>query len=595
MFSSPIEEIKNRLDIVEVVGNYVKLQKAGANWRTLCPFHSEKGPSFFVSPSRQIWHCFGGCGEGGDMFKFIMKIEGIEFGDALRLLAARAGVELSPRDPSFAKLQTERARLYEIEELATRFFEKQLFSSTGKEVRAYLAKRGLGAESVAKWRLGYAPESARALCKFLESKGYSGEEIGRAGLLVRSGEEIYDRFRSRIIFPIFDLHSQVIGFGGRIFGQNKESLAKYINTSNTLIYDKSRILYGLDKAKVPIRQKDFCVVVEGYMDAILVSQAGCENVVAVSGTALTSFHLGILKRYSENLSLAFDMDLGGDAATKRGIDLALASGFALKVVMMSEGKDPADVIAENSAKWEELTGNACSILDFYFQRTFARFDKDTVEGKKEIGKILLPIIKKIPNKIEQAYWVSFLAKELNVSEQSIEEELKKAKNENADFSRATEISKAPAVPKTRRELLEERTLILFFHDFHVLNVLDEEHLSYFSPQSQNILMEFKKHERVDQQNFGKMFSGKFDEFLTLIALKAEIENETAQREEKEILAEFALCLEEVKALTLREKLDEISREIKQAQQVNDSRKIGSLMQEFYLISKTLHDPAPKQA
>ena len=278
------------------------------------------------------------------------------------------------------------------------------------------------------------------------------------------------------MFPVFDLTSQVVGFGGRIFGKVKneeEEVMKYINTPNTLLYDKSRILYGLDRAKISVRQKDFCILVEGYTDVILSNQAGFENVVSTSGTALTPYQLKILKRYSENLFTCFDMDIAGDNATKRGIDLAQMQGFNIKVVVLPENLDPADVISKDPKEFEKLIGSALTILDFYFQNTLSRLDKKTPGGKKEISKILLPVIKRIPNKIEQSFWIQKLAKELEVKEENVEEELKKVKLEDERYGlEPEEMANLPS--KTRKDLLEERLLMLIMKDPKNLTLIEEK-------------------------------------------------------------------------------------------------------------------------
>ena len=406
---SQIEEIKNKLDVLDVVGGYVKLTKTGANFRGICPFHSEKGPSFFVSPARQMWKCFG-CGKGGDIFEFIKEIEGVEFGDALRLLASKAGVELKRENP---QIISERKKLYEICDLACSFFEKQLGNSAyGKDAKEYLLKRGITEESIKKWRLGYSPDTWQGLSDFLVGRGYTRDEIVRAGLAVQSekGNNPYDRFRGRIIFPIFDLNSQVIGFTARVFKDaDKKEAAKYINTPQTILYDKSNVLYGLNFAKVAIRKNNQCVLTEGQTDTIMCHQAGFENTVAVSGTALTPRHLNLLKRYTDNLLLSFDMDLAGDTATKRGINLAESQGFNIKVIDTYSGaKDPAEIILENPANWANSVKNTRTIMDFYFDSAFAKFDGADPKGKKEIGRIILPAIKRLQNKIEQSHWVQKL-------------------------------------------------------------------------------------------------------------------------------------------------------------------------------------------
>jgi len=567
---SPIDEIKSRLDVVEVIGSYIKLHKTGANFRTLCPFHSEKKPSFFVSPARQIWHCFG-CGRGGDIFGFVKEIEGVEFGDALRILAQRAGVELKKYTPEYAKLKSERQRLYEICELATRFFEKQLEeSSTGKEAKKYLLSRGISEESIKKWRLGYSPDTWQGLSDFLTSRGYKKEEVEKAGLGISSEVgSFYDRFRGRIIFPIFDLNSQVIGFGGRVFKEkDKTEVAKYVNTPNTLLYDKSRVLYGLDKSKLEIRKKDSCILVEGYTDVIMAHQTGTQNIVATSGTALTPYQLKILKRYSENLILGFDMDVAGDWATKRGIDLAQLWGFNIKVVLLPEEKDPADIISKSPRTWEKLISEAKSILEFYFESSFSRIDKAMPEGKKEISKILLPVIKRIPNKIEQSFWIQKLSKELGVREESVIEELKKVKlNEEIYGLEPEEVISQP--PKSRKELLEERIIILILKSPQNLDLIKKDFLAYFSPGIQEILIKLEKRESPK------------GEFFNYLSLKSEIE----EMEEKDIEPEIQYCLKEIQKLGVKNKLDLLTQEIKKAEEEKNSKEIEKLTQEFNLWVK----------
>jgi len=576
MLNSPIDEIKARLDIVEVIGSYIKLSKTGANFRAVCPFHSEKKPSFFVSPAKQIWHCFG-CGVGGGIFDFVMKIEGVEFGDALKILAQKAGVELRPISK---ELKTERGRLYEICELATKFFEKQLQESkTGKEAKDYLLKRGISEDSIKKWRLGYSPDTWQGLTDFLLGKGYKTEEIEKAGLLIRSNSQkfasFYDRFRGRIIFPIFDLNSQVIGFGARVFKEkDKTEVAKYINTPNTLLYDKSRVLYGLDKAKIEIRKKNECILVEGYTDVILLAQTGFENVVACSGTALTSYQLKILKRYTDNLITAFDMDIAGDSATKRGIELAQTLGFNIKVLLLPKESDPADVVAKNPADFEKILKEKKSIVDFYFDTTFERFDKSQIEGKKEISKILLPVIKRITNEIEKSFWLEELAKRLETKEEALLTELKKIKTtEEVLGLESEEIINLPS--KSRKELLEERLACLILKDQTNLNVLNKEDLEFFSPAIAKIIKEFQNNSDLSHLEPELM------NLASYLSLKAEMEEEVDPQ------TELKNCLKEFRCLQIKEKLDKISKDIKRAENEKNLKELEKLLQEFNHCSKIL--------
>lgn len=577
MSLSPIEEIKNRLDIVEIISSYIKLKKAGANYKALCPFHSEKNPSLFVSPSRQIWHCFG-CGAGGDIFKFVMQVEGVEFGDALRILAQKTGVELKREDP---KLKTERKRTYEICQLVTKFFQKQLAESkVGTEVKKYLLNRGINEESIEKWQLGYAPDTWRGLSDFLVSQGYTREEIERAGLAIKNEKgDFYDRFRGRIIFPIFDLNSQSIGFGGRIFAQKKtEGMAKYINTPNTILYDKSRILYGLDKAKLEIRKRNFTILVEGYIDVVLCHQAGFPNVVATSGTALTPHQLRILKRYSENLLTAFDMDIAGDWATKRGIDLAQARGFNVKIITMPRGLDPAEVISKNLKQWKKLVESSKSILDFYFEITLSKFDQKTPSGKKEISKILLSVIKRIPNRIERAYWIQKLARILGVREEDVIAELQKIKTEKPE-----EIEPKDLPPqKSRKERLEERLVTLILKFPENFSLIPKENSNFLSPKISKILFYLKKEiDRLDEIKPPPELA----DLINYLLLKSEVEEIPGQNSEKELKT----CLKEIKTLEIRNRLNQLSQEIRKAEDEKKLFKVQELIKRFDSYSKLLGD------
>ncbi len=602
MQDSVIQQIKDKLDIVDVVGSYLKLQKTGINLRAPCPFHSEKKPSFFVSPARQSFKCFG-CGEQGSIFDFVMKIEGIEFGDALKILAQRAGVELKSLRP---ELKTERQRLYEICELASKFFEKQLASSAGREVKKYLLKRGLTKDSIRKWRLGYAPGpglkktgSWRNLSDFLVGKGYSREEIVKAGLAVvpEKGGTPYDRFRQRIIFPVFDFNSQVIGFGGRVL-EGSEETAKYINTPNTLLYDKSRVVYGLNFAKVEVRKKDFSILTEGYTDAILVHQAGFANAVASSGTALTPFHLRILKRYSNKLLLALDMDVAGDMATKKGIDLAQKEGFEIKVIEIPQGKDPAEFIAKNPKKWQKLVETARDIMTFYFENALTKFDSKTPQGKKEISQLLLPRLKDIANKIVQAHWVQKLADSLGVSEKIIYEEMAKiSRSEETLVSAEQEISPAEKAEetKTRKQILEERIIFLLLKEPEHLESVQKDFLQFFSPETKTIISGLKKDDLSAEKNLTKALE-KFEKkgenikkVLDDVFLMSEISDFGIEAGEasEEMKEEIELCLEELKKIGLKSELIELGKEISEAEKEGDQKKLKKLVEEFNKKTKEL--------
>lgn len=580
--SNPSEEIKNRLDVVEVIGGYIRLQKAGRNWRANCPFHSEKTPSFMVTQERQMWHCFG-CGEGGDIFKFVMKMEGLEFVDALRLLAQKAGVVLKKTDP---KLHSDRQKYLEINQWAVRFFQKQLESKTGKEVVQYLKKRGVTTESIKEWQIGYAPDQFDGLIDFLRLKNYSPEDIEKVGLVIKKEgtTKYYDRFRNRIMFPIADQNAQVVGFTGRVFGEAPENMGKYVNTPQSATYDKSRLLYGLDRAKVQVRQDNTCVVVEGNMDALMAQQAGVKNTVASSGTALTQYQLKILKRYTENLILAFDMDPAGQTATKRGIDLALLEGFNIKITQMSE-KDPADLIKVDPKAFKDALKDSKEIINYYFDSTFAKFDQTKVEDKREIAKVLLPVIAQIQNNVVQAHWLQDLAHRLNISEKSLTEAMRAIKQKTVGaqtepFSRAIPIN-------SRAHRLEERLIGLMCIMPQVSEIVGSvSQESFQNKDIAEIFSEFKKHCKTAKKEIDlKKIQSKLPEHL--VPKLNQIIFQIDQQPPVDIQEEITLCLSEIKKKDLKNELEELGRKIEEAEKEKDRKKLKDLIEKFKTLSAQL--------
>lgn len=424
---SDLEEIKSRLNIVDVLGEYIRLERAGANYRANCPFHNEKSPSFMVSEDKQIWHCFG-CQKGGDIFGFVMEIEGLEFRDALKLLAEKAGVELKRGNPKEA---AQKDKTLEILELATKFYQAHLLqTAAGKKILDYLHERGLNDESIKNFRLGYAPNGWKHTLSFLVKKGFTEQEIARTGLLVESqknnADKYYDRFRDRIMFPIADTNSKIVGYSARVAPGGDESQAKYVNTPETEVYHKSKILYGINRAKGEIRQAGSVLLVEGNMDVIAAHQAGLKNTVAVSGTALTQEHLNIIKRYTDKIKMCFDMDSAGEQATKKSIKLCFEKDAAVQVVQLPSGKDAADLAKNNPEVLRQAVEEAAAAMEYFFAKTFSKYDKEKVEDKKVINDELLDMIGQLSNDVEKNHWIKKLSEELDVADSILTDMLKKA-------------------------------------------------------------------------------------------------------------------------------------------------------------------------
>ncbi len=420
-----VEEIKSRLNIVDIVGEYVRLTKAGSHWKGICPFHHEKSPSFMVNEEKQIFHCFG-CAKGGDVFSFVQEIESMEFREVLKILAEKAGVQLEEYKGGL--VTDNKKRITEALELATKFYETQLWKGVGKEkIMEYLRGRSLTDESIQNFRLGYAPAGWDNIIKFLMGRGFSMDEIEKTGLLVKkeNGQGSYDRFRDRIMFPIMDIMGLVIGYSARVAPGGDETQAKYVNTPETVVYHKGKALYGLSHAKSEIKKKNYVLLVEGNMDVIASSQAGIENVVAVSGTALTGDQITMLKRYTENIAMLFDMDSAGQQAAQKSADLCFQKGVTVKIVTLTDGKDAADVVAKDPELLLNAVRNSVLAMEYFFNEALKKYDKKTADGKQYIAKEVLAHVANIESQIEKAHWIKKIAHVVDVEEKVISDVLKK--------------------------------------------------------------------------------------------------------------------------------------------------------------------------
>jgi DNA primase len=440
---SVVDDVKARLDIVDVIAGYVNLQKAGRNFKALCPFHHERTPSFVVFPDTQSWRCFGACGEGGDVFGFVMKAEGWTFADTLRELANRAGVELVPYSPQQADQQAESERLSGLLNEAATFFYNQLRESPGATVaRDYIVRRGLDDQTVDTFLLGYAPDDWHQALHHLQMLGYSQDEVIEAGVAIRSEKDkdrVYDRFRHRLMIPIRDGRGQIVGFGARAL--DKESNPKYLNSPQGPLFDKSKLLFGLDMARRAIRETETVIVVEGYMDAMQAHQAGFLNVVAQMGTALTEAQLRQLDKYASRLILALDPDTAGINATMRGLNVARQTlqseesvsfdprgmmrytgmlDMDIRVVSLPEGKDPDDLIRENPEAWEALIDRAVPVADYVIQQGTAHLGRNASYQEREVvARELLPILTATESDLQRNGSIQALARRVRIDERTL--------------------------------------------------------------------------------------------------------------------------------------------------------------------------------
>lgn len=473
---SVIDEIKQRLDIVDVVSDYVTLQKSGRNFKALCPFHTEKTPSFFVFPERQSWHCFGSCGVGGDMFSFVIKKEGIDFGEALRILAQRAGVTLISKKEKAEDKEAE--RLYQVNEAAAQYYHGLLLDAKAAEVaRSHLTKRGISPETIESFQLGFSPDSWDALSQHLLGRGYKRDELVRAGLVIEKEDGgVRDLFRNRLMIPIRNEQGKAAGFGARALD---DTSPKYLNSPQTAVFDKSGILYGINRAKGAIRGQGLAIIVEGYMDVIAAHQYGMANVVASMGTSLTQKQVSIIKRLTTNLALALDADAAGDEATLRGLDVAREAFSrsmegvpdwmggtsklqgSLKIIHLPRGKDPDEVIRENPENWRRLVDEALPLMDYFFKAVTSKLDLSKEGEKAAAAEQLLPLISEIADSVERELYLKRLAQLVGVDERILAG--KAARLRPTQRERSKKVVSLPSTQVLRHPLEEYCLSLLLQH------------------------------------------------------------------------------------------------------------------------------------
>ncbi len=587
-----IEQIKAKIDIVDFLSEYITLKKSGRNFKAICPFHSEKTPSFIVSPERQSWHCFGACNEGGDIVSFLQKWEGIEFLEALKILAKRAGVTLSRYTPSESSKLKE--KLYEINHLASEFFHYLLTGhKLGARARDYLKKRHITQKTAETFKLGYAPDSWDSLLRYLLKKGYSQEDIYTAGLLVKSERgNYYDRFRGRLMFTLRDSRGNVVGFSGRkLLATDKE--AKYVNTTETPVYIKGNMLYGLEVTKEAIKKAKEAIIVEGEFDFLASFQSGVNNVVAIKGSAFTEGQILLLKRYTENVILALDSDFAGNEAARRGLELAEKSGLIVRVARIPFGKDPAECIEKDPKLWFEAVKKPVPIYDFIIENAISKYGKSDVLSKQKVSVEVIPFLAKIENPIVLSHYVKLLAKLLTVSEESVEDAIRIFQKKQQILP--TKIGMVSADKKQRDILLEEYLLTLILQSKKIENSLDSvfsvlDKDDFYQPVCKKIIELLFSYSRTHKEIKISSFSALLPPELLGVFNKLYMMDIEKIRKNQELFEkELKNTAIELRRLSLRKKVNDLSIKIRQKEEGGDEARVEIYSNELKKLLNLIKD------
>jgi DNA primase len=593
---SDVELVKAQNNIVDVISDYVKLIKAGSTLKANCPFHQEKTPSFVVNEEKQIYHCFG-CGQGGDMLTFLMEIEGIDFREALKMLAERAGIELTNNFKSNPESQEKKNNGQAILDLAVRFYEKQLWSESGqKKVLSYLKNRGLSEDIIQKFQIGFAPDGWNFLEQFLIKQNFKQIDIFEVGLLVeKKTGGYYDRFRGRIIFPISDVLGRIVGFTARVLPGDDESQAKYVNTPESNFYHKSKILYGIHLAKQSIKQKDQVIILEGQMDVIASWQAGIENVVAVSGTALTDDHIQILKRYTKNFVLFFDSDEAGLKAARRSAKICLSADINLAMVILVDGKDAADLVKDNPKKLLEVVQQAKNIIETFIELAREKYDFSQPTEKRLAVDEILDLVVSINNEIEREAWVLKCADIFNLKEETVFSLIAKLQKENSQFNYSQkksvnkiESSENSEVKKTRLYQLYKMIALMMLAYPHIWQHIYDNRSKFTILMEHNFLADLIREGPDCNFEVGAFIDQDENrERIYKEAMQLKQQYELEHQDGSSPIADVEEYVDSIIKEKNKEKLIQLTQQLKQAQVNENSQKQQEILEQINNISQKI--------
>jgi DNA primase len=577
-----VSQIRERVDIVSFISEYVALKKMGRNFKANCPFHNEKTPSFVVSPERQIWHCFGGCNKGGDVYTFLMEYEKLEFVEALRILAKRTGIQL--RESNFdAGTSSKKEIIYKLNKIALEFYHYVLTKhDAGKKALSYLTReRKLDEKLIETFLLGFSPKEGTSLSNYLiNKKKFKKEDLVEAGLAFYAGSRVMDFFRNRVMFPLFDHRGNVVGFSGRAIEEPYNG-GKYINTRETLVYHKGSMFFGLNAAKEEIKKLDKVIIVEGELDAISCFSIGVKNVVAVKGTALTENQVALINRFTNNVCLCFDKDEAGYEATKRSLISLEKKGINITTCLFENAKDADEAIKNDSLAFKKSIKKDIPVYDYIFSRTFSSMEKDRVYGKRKIASELLPIFAKISNEIVKEHYLKKLSGELDVSLDALAKEIEKIEKK--------EVVKddAPIVKKDKRSRVE------VLEDYLMSLIVQHDNPKLILQKCSEILKDYKfeidSYQKIMDHlsDFAKNTS-KFNSKDFLNSLPQELISSfdgaylfpIPKLEDVKYEEEVRKVTVELRALFLKNKINKISDSLKKGEKDEDLVKIGDLEKEL---------------